>query len=474
MKKFLFAVLSFFVLESKAQNDTVIFTQLGHFYYDTTQMWSAYSPLIDRMGRPYVYTASMDLGMVEFDISNQMAPVPVCTLTVANLNGLKATYLAQSGNNLFVACGNFQSSGQRAGLSIYDVTNPLVPVLKDHWDSAAFTNGCAHIVVSGNYAYLACMTDGIVVLDISNPNNIHFAAHIIPTVINCTHQNNTRGLFLSHDTLLAVNDCGGLRIISVTNPAAPVEIGTYTNAAAYGSGQPSYNKVWRIGDHAYIPVDYCGFEIDNVANPLAVTNEAMWNPIPCNNFNWFGADEHTNEIVWTGPSTNVLMVSGGDSQVLAFDPTNPSNARLMGRWGMPNTDSLVAWGIDEYNGLVCSGYIRDVIQFLQPYYGTYGGIQLLSYSVITGMNENNFVSDGLKLYPNPSSSFVTLALPQSSDRNFSIEVTDVLGNMVLNEKAEAGVNGRNYSMDLSSLASGVYTIRVTGEHAQCSGKIIKN
>ncbi|MBI3511166.1 MAG: T9SS type A sorting domain-containing protein [Bacteroidetes bacterium] len=473
MKKiFVLFSFSFIISFTKAQNDTVIFTQLGHFYYDTSLQWSAYTPLIDRMGRNYVYTASVDLGEVTFDVSNVMNPMPVCTLTVANLNNLKATYLAQVNNYLFIACGGFQGSTQRAGLSIYDVTNPLIPVLKDHWDSSAFTHGCAHVVVSGNYAYLGCMTDGVVILNISNVNNIQFVTRFQPSLISCSQANNSRGLFISHDTLLVTNDCGGLRVISVANPAAPVELGAYSNAAAYSPGMPAYNKVLRLGDHAYIPVDYCGFEIDNVANPSAIVNEGVWNPIPCNNFNWFGADVHANEIVSTLPTANVIMCSGGDSQVLAFDPTQTSPPRLMGEWGVPN-DSLIAWGVDEYNGLVCAAYVRDVIQIFQPYYGKWGGIQLLNWTLVTGENENYFHTEELRIFPNPSSASCTIALPQTIDETFTIDVIDVMGRIVKTQTVNANVNGRNATIDLSDVCAGLYTIRVTGAHAMCAGRIVK-
>jgi hypothetical protein len=469
---FLFLLISGCVL-SQTANDTVIFTQQGHYYYNAPQQYSAYSPLIDRMNRPYIYTASIDLGMVTFDINSIANPFPVDTITPAMLNNLKATYLAQVGTDLFIACGGFQTSGERAGLSIYDMTNPLIPVLKDHWDSAAFTHGSAHIVVQGNYAYLAAMEDGILILDISNPPNIHFVKQIVPTNIPCAQTDHSRGLFLSHDTLLVANDCGGLRVISVTDPHNPEEIGAFTNVAAYGNGVPCYNKVWRIGDHAYIPMDYCGFEIDNVANPSAIVNEGIWNPMPCNNTNWFGSDVHANEIVSAMPTANVLMVSGGDSQVLCFDPTSTNSPRLMGAWGPANSDSLIAWGIDEWNGLVCSGYIRDELVIFQPYYGKKGGIQLLTWNLLLNATEQNIQTGKLDIFPNPVSEKCTMELPISIDKSFTIEVFDVMGKILLTAFADPKVNGRNVVLDLSEFANGIYFVRVTSETMMYSGRVVK-
>ncbi len=42
-------------------NDTVIFNYLSHYYYlPESQGYSACSPLIDRLGRNYVYVASKE------------------------------------------------------------------------------------------------------------------------------------------------------------------------------------------------------------------------------------------------------------------------------------------------------------------------------------------------------------------------------------------------------------------------------
>jgi len=323
------------------------------------------------------------------------------------------------------------------------------------------------VIVQGNYAYLAALDDGIIILDISNVNNIHFCSHLNMTTITCLNNNHARGLYLSNDTLLVANDCGGLRVVDVTNKYAPVQTGSYKNAA-YGSGIPYYNHVWRLGDHAYIPVDYCGFEVDNVANPAAITNEAMWNPFGCNSGNWNGAPMHANEITWVSPAANAFMLSGGDSEVLAFDPSNPMQPRLMGAWGPPN-DSTGAWGIDVYNGLVAIGTIKTPV----PFYSVHGGLQLLSWNLILGTDDQQFQTSALKLCPNPATSVCTIALPETKDASFTIDVMDVMGRVVKTEIVNANITGRNAEIDLGDLSAGVYVVRAGSAHAMCEGRVVK-
>ena len=159
-------------LYAKSINDTVIFNTLGNFNFNFT--YSGYTPLIDRLGRPYVYLAAKELGLVTFDVSNTMNPIPVDSQTVVSLGNLKVTGVAQDSIYLLVSLGDFQGAGQNAGLAIFDVSNPVNPVLLDRWDSTAFNGGVATVIWQGNYAYLGAMSSGVVILDISNKLDIQF------------------------------------------------------------------------------------------------------------------------------------------------------------------------------------------------------------------------------------------------------------------------------------------------------------
>ena len=481
MKKlFLLFPVIFLLYQGKlmaSPGDTVIFTTLGHFYYDTITPKACYSPLIDRMGRPYVYGASVDMGMITFDISNQMNPFPIDTITPAELGGFgyKATFIAQQQDTLFIATGGFQVAGNKAGLQTWDFTNPNAPVLLDRWDSTAFTHGCSHIIVQGNYAYLAAMDDGVIILDVSDKYNIQFVSQLTLSATPSTPYNpHARGLYLGNDTLVVADDGGGLRIVDVSNVNAPVQIGSYLNTlpTAQDTVYPFYNHVWCLGRHCYIPLDYAGFEVDDISNPQSVQNEAYanyWNNTGV--WSWFGSDGHTNEIVWTGLTTNVMMVSGADSQVLAVDPSDPSDPRIMGWWGPPNTDNLAAWGVDEFNGLVVCGYLRDTWAN-QPYYSTYGGIQLLSWILVTETNEIAAGNPAMHVYPNPTNDLLTIALPGTSSDVFTIEIMDIAGRVVMTQPANPRENGRNAQVDVSGLSAGSYTVRVSSGDVVCTAPVI--
>ncbi len=84
-----FAFLSCLIFAQQA-NDTVVFNYLGHYYFTPeSQLHSSYTPLIDRLGRNYVYVASKEAGLVTFDISTPSNPTPANIEPVSSFATLK-------------------------------------------------------------------------------------------------------------------------------------------------------------------------------------------------------------------------------------------------------------------------------------------------------------------------------------------------------------------------------------------------
>lgn len=424
---------------AQSENDTVIFNNLGNYNFNFT--YAAYTPLIDRLGRPFVYMATKELGLVTFDISNTMSPIPVDTQTVVSLGGLKVTGVAQDNNYLLVSLGEFQGSGQTTGLAIFDITNPPNPVLLDQWDSTAFDKGSSSVIWDGNYAYLSAMAQGVLILDISNKSDIQFVSQIIPdpTFGNQTHEYHARGLYLSGDTLLVAHDNGGLRIIDVTDKQNPVETGKFLSGPISSVADPFYNHVYRVGNHAYCAVDYCGINVVDISNPAVMTESAWLNPWNCTNIpfpfgNWNGSDGHTNEITYSA-TENVLFFSGGDSEVLAVDPTDPFQPRIMGAWGEPN-DSVGTWGVDVYQNLIA---LAEVKTFGFPFVSNVGGLQLLSWNKTASIEEKEFGINSLKIYPNPSSDYFSIDISPEEISDLTIELRDLTGRLVFNSVIKGSI-----------------------------------
>jgi len=462
-----FIALSSFMLQNvnaQLSNDTVLFTPQGHYNFNWT--YSGYTPLIDRLGRPYVYLATKELGLVTFNISNTMNPIPVDTQTVASLGNLKVTGVAQDNNYLLVSLGDFMNTTP-AGLAIFDVTNPVAPVLLDRWDSASFDNGSSSVIWQGNYAYLSAMSKGVVILDISNKNNIQFVSQIIPDTMFGPQSfvYHARGLYISGDTLLVADDNGGLRMIDVSDKHAPIEIGKYMNSSISTLAAGYYNHVYRIGNSAYCAIDFCGVEVVDVFNPSLMTSSAWLNPWNCTNVpppfgSWNGSDGHTNEIAYS-PSQNVLFFSGADSQVLALDPSNPLQPRIMGAWGQPN-DSVGTWGVDTYGNLIA---LANVHTLGFPFISNVGGLQLLNWNLVANVENNYIENQQLTIFPNPSSGIFTVELSVPC-KKYNLKVIDVLGNIVFLKTIES-----NYETLSLNLKSGIFFIKIQSEDFSYTKKL---
>ena len=472
MKKILTLLFFASVIPALSQNDTVIFSQLGHYYFTpASNYYSCYTPLIDRLNRPYVYAASKEAGLVTFDISNTLNPFPAHTETVAMLNNLRPTGVVQDSIYLLVSLGDFES-GQTSGLAIYDISAPTSPVLLDLWDSTYFDKGAAQVIFQGNYAFLAAMDSGVVILDIANKSDIRYVSKILPdpTLFAHAYTYHSRGLFISHDTLLVADDNGGLRVIDVADKQFPAEMGAFNSPAINAGAFTFYNRIYRKGNNAFCTVDYCGLEVVDVSTPSSMSEVAWINPYNCSGSgSWFNSHGHTNEITPT-MNPDVLIASGGDEEVVAFDATNPAQPRRMGYYGLYH-DSIVGWGVDEYNGLVASALIHNIFNW--PYVSTQGGLQLLSWNLILGNDEQQIKTGNLNLYPNPANDFCTVELPASTDEMLTVQIVDVMGRVVKTENADPKINARNYALDLSGMSSGIYTIRVTGENVAYSARLVK-
>ncbi|MBP6825611.1 MAG: hypothetical protein KA165_03530, partial [Saprospiraceae bacterium] len=135
----------------------------------------------DENGKPYFYLAAKAGGLQVYDLQNSAQPLLKKTFPIAQLSGLEVMNAAQRGNFLYLALGNFfGNNGQAPGLAILDVSDPLNPALKDTWIWDTVDKGSASVTISGDYAYLCAMTQGLFILNIADPGNIVFESKYVP------------------------------------------------------------------------------------------------------------------------------------------------------------------------------------------------------------------------------------------------------------------------------------------------------
>lgn len=448
--------------------DTVIFNEVGryqHPYVAFPDSFSAptLSSRIDRLGRPYLYMACKDSGVVTLDITDPSSPLVVDRHLPADFNGLNVMNLEQVDDLLYVCLGNFQSSGQAAGLAIMDVSDPTDPLVLDVWDGGAtYTEGSAVVRIDGGLAYLGAMEDGIIVLDVSDPSLIAFVSSYQPDPTwpgIASYAPNARGMAISGDVLYLAYDAGGLRAIDISIPSALSEISHYLNPDIPVLTNPAYNNVVVIGDRAYCTVDYCGIEVVDISDPANMTQVAWLNPWNCIGLSWFGSDGHTNEVI-AAHNDSLLFVSGADTEILVYDISEGDIPVLKGGYMQPN-DSASTWGVDVFGDLAVGNFINNHGLAFQPYDSKYGGVVLYDWQIefATSMIERSNQRARPFLKTNPSMGMITILLPWMDPDGTWVGVYDTHGRTVRTASLEpSSARQQEIVIDLTDRAEGLYQI----------------
>ncbi|RMA58483.1 T9SS type A sorting domain-containing protein [Ulvibacter antarcticus] len=104
------------------------------------------------------------------------------------------------------------------------------------------------------------------------------------------------------------------------------------------------------------------------------------------------------------------------------------------------------------------------------YAGTYGRGLWVSPVGRPGLGISDLFSENdLKLYPNPAGDQISISLPRTVEAD--IRVFSVLGKLMIYEANQTVSN--NYTLSLSSLASGMYFIRINSENGTVTKQFIK-
>ncbi len=450
--------------------DTVLVEEIGRYQHPYVLFPDSFSAptlssRIDRLGRPYLYMACKDSGLITLDITDPAAPFVADRRYPADFDGLNVMNLQQEGDVLFVCLGNFQGDGQSAGFAAVDVSDPSAPTVLDTWNGgSSYVQGSAIVVLDGDHAYLGAMEDGVIVLDVSDPSQITFVSSYQPDPTwpgIASYPPNARGMAFSGNVLYLCYDAGGLRAIDISIPTALNEIGRYLNPDIPILTNPAYNNVVVIGDRAYCTIDYCGIEVVDISDPANMSQVAWLDPWNCIGFSWFGSDGHTNEIIST-LGDSLLFVSGADSEILVYDITLSDAPILKGGHILPN-DSASTWGVDVFGDLAVGNYINNHGLIGQPYDSKYGGVVIYGWSpeFSTRVQQSAcFAAAAIEVWPNPSTGLFNVGGATDRTARGILCVTDVLGRIIVERNVLALSEGWKEALDLGGEATGLYHVSI--------------
>ncbi len=164
------------------------------------------------------------------------------------------------------------------------------------------------VAIAGDYAYVADLDGGLLVIDISDPTSPTLAAAY-------NTPGNSRAVAVSGNYAYLADDAvGGLQIIDISNPAAPSLAASYdTPGSAYG--------VAVAGDYAYV-ADYDSLYVVNISDPTVPTRAGS-----------YGTPGNARDVTISG---DLAFVTDDAQGLQILDITIPEAPTLTGSYDTPN------------------------------------------------------------------------------------------------------------------------------------------
>ena len=268
----------------------------------------------------HAFMADGEQGVRVFDVSNVANPVLLATIPVNRF----AHDVQAVGDYLYIA----SSDNNEAGLTIVNIANPAAPDVVGHYHSWRATS----VKVSGTLVYLTDLTQGLRILNVTNPQNPvqlgwwqapDFAdalgVYVVNDIAYLAVGNSQETTFGTYNT--------GLFLLDVADPANPTQIGHYNSSGLL-------ENIVISGDHAYLAANDPAFHVVNVADPLNLSSVGMG--------------------IWESNLSRNLAVADGYAYVVSsirgmnvYDISNPAGPDSIAHY-----DGIAGYNAIEVNGPV--------------------------------------------------------------------------------------------------------------------------
>ena len=196
----------------------------------------------------YLYLADSTYGL---KIADAVTFAPVANVEIGDVDTRGALDIALQGHTAFALAND--------GLHAIDVADPTHPAEIGHVALPFFD----HVVVDGNHAYLIAQNQPatFAIVDIADAGHMQVSSTL---VVDSPHGIAVHGQYAYLATEGGLVDEAGLRIVDVSNPQAPAQVGQYTDCGAL---QGTAVDVSADGQTAYLGCADNFLHILDVSNP---------------------------------------------------------------------------------------------------------------------------------------------------------------------------------------------------------------
>jgi choice-of-anchor B domain-containing protein len=397
--------------------------------------------------------------------------------------------------------------GSQSGVYFVDVTNPNSPVISDY--VAGKRTGCTwrEIKTYQNYCY-AVSDDGapnsFQIMDMSYlPDSVRVVydskllferAHTIwvegnklyaggvtrsngstfsmavysltnpasPTLIRSLNQdipsiNYVHDMFVRNDTIFASAGYQGLRILRLTASNTFTTIGSLTTYPGSGYNHSSFltgdakTLVFTDEVPASLPIKFCNTATLTNIQVLATRQQFNGQTTP-----------HNPYVL----GNNWAVLASYQDGLQIYNISNPSNPTLAGYFDTypQGGGNISNYGNDAYSGL-WGAYpflpSKNIVALDMS-----NGLFMLRFPPLaTSLAEQSLNSTQFDLFPNPAQTIVTFNLPSDVKEDMLLSVISVDGKVVSTKAIPATTPSHETyeSIDISSLASGLYLLKLSSD-----------
>lgn len=193
-----------------------------------------------------------------------------------------------------------------------------------------------------------------------------------------------------------------------------------------------------------------------------------WNNVVSNGYHFLGINPKTSLFTWGNNESGQL---GSDTKKVEIDPVQLTRSTKFKKVALGKNHSYV---------LKDDGYIWATGGNLFGQLGIGNNTDVSTLTAIYCLPVNSVLdktfSSEISIYPNPAHNLIRIELGQSNIELIDISICDLNGKSIYAESLKKPVDSKNQQkcIDLSSLPSGLYYIKVNSNKGTIIKKIIKN
>ncbi|NRA96675.1 MAG: hypothetical protein HRU14_10760 [Planctomycetes bacterium] len=231
-----------------------------------------------------------------------------------------------------------------SGFSVYEITNPASPVLASSVSST--TNDLKDVTVKGNTAYLTQQGGDVLVVDLTNPYNIS----VVNTIsVSYGHNGNAQG-----NLFALTGTSGSMRLYDISTPANPVFLTSYNGLGMNSTHDAEFDE---NGTKLY-----CHTFTDSTTRILDVTNPStpvQIGQIPYGNHS--GVTVHLPN----GQIVHGAMREDAGGHIRFYDVTNPGSPMFLSSYQPPTSaNGSIHNAVSVADRWVAIAYYNDYLRIL--------------------------------------------------------------------------------------------------------------